>query len=80
MESLDEFPSALRDDTVYPWDAPEPVLWPFGPRSGEPLTNFSSRALVRMRGEVERKNGKLGHYWDRLLQEIDRVLYAREGL
>lgn len=64
-----------------PWetDESEPVLWPFGPRSGEPLTAFSSRALVRMRHQVEEKNGA-GSYFLPLLTAIDAVLFEREGL
>jgi len=79
VERLDEFPEALRDDTTYPWDAEEsPIYWPFGPRAGTPLGDFSSNALVRMHREVELKNGA-GHYFDPLLQEIERMLTERQG-
>jgi len=77
---LDDFPEALRDETVYPWeDSEEPVLWQFGERAGTPLEDFSSNALLRMRGEVERKNGK-GFYFAPLIQAIDDVLFERGGL
>ena len=79
MERLDEFPEALRDTETYPWDEEsEPVLWPFGPRSGTPLTEFSSNALLRMRGEVVKKNGR-GDYFAPLIFAIDTVLTERQG-
>jgi len=79
-ERLDEFPDALRDTTVYPWDETEaPICWPFGERAGEPLTAFSSNALLRMRREVEAKNGR-GSYFLPLIEAIDEVLLSREGL
>lgn len=79
-EELSDFPAAFKTPDVMPWDeTEEPVLWPFGPRSGEPLIAFSSTALVRMRGEVERKNGK-GSYFKPLLDAIDAVLFERQGL
>jgi len=80
VERLDEFPAALRDTETYPWDeAEEPICWPFGERAGTPLEDFSSNALLRMRGEVERKNGK-GSYFAPLIQAIDDVLFDRGGL
>ena len=63
-----------------PWDeTEEPICWPFGPRSGESLTAFSSAALLRMRRQVEEKNGA-GSYFLPLLTAIDGVLFEREGL
>ena len=56
------------------------ICWPFGERAGTPLHDFSSNALLRMRGEVERKNGEHGYYFDFLLAAIDEILYEREGL
>lgn len=62
-----------------PWeDSEEPICWPFGERAGTPLEDFSSNALLRMRGEVERKNGK-GSYFAPLILAIDAVLTERQG-
>jgi hypothetical protein len=78
-EELSDFPAALRDTETYPWEESEPpILWPFGNRAGTPLGDFSSTALVRMRGEVERRNGR-GSYFDFLLASVDEVLLARMG-
>ncbi len=81
MERLDEFPEQLRGEPeVMPWEETSaPVVWPFGTRAGTPLKDFSSNALLRMRGEVERKNGK-GSYFVPLLEAIEQVLRSREGL
>ena len=79
QEPLEAFPEALRDTETYPWEGEEPICWPFGARAGTPLEDFSSNALVRMRGEVERKNGK-GSYFAPLIQAIDEVLFERGGL
>ena len=79
-DGLDEFPDALRDTTVYPWEETDPpICWPFGERAGEPRTAFSSNALLRMRREVEAKNGR-GSYFLPLIEAIDEVLLSREGL
>lgn len=82
-EELSDFPAAFAKADPMPWDAEEetgePVLWPFGERAGTPLQDFSSNALLRMRGEVERKNGK-GSYFAPLIQAIDDVLFERGGL
>jgi len=80
-ERLDEYPEVFRRPDPMPWDsdAPVPVLWQFGERAGTPLTDFNSRALVRMRGEVERRNGK-GSYFAPLIQAIDDELFSRGGL
>jgi len=79
VERLDEFPDALIDGSDYPWEQEErTIIWPFGPRAGTLLTGFSSNALLRMRRQVERKNG-MGSYFLPLLQAIDKVLMSRMG-
>jgi len=79
-EELSDFPAAFAKADPMPWDLdqPEVVCWPFGERAGTPLQEFSSNALLRMRGEVERKNGK-GNYFAPLIAAIDAVLTERQG-
>src|SRR6266550_3326981 len=81
-EELSDFPAAFAKADPMPWDEPDDspgtILWPFGTSAGTPLEDFSSNALLRMRGEVERKNGK-GSYFAPLLQAIDAVLTERQG-
>jgi len=83
VERLDEYPEVFRRTDPMPWDEPDDsagtILWPFGERAGTPLQEFSSNALVRMRNEVELKNGR-GVYFKPLLDAIDAVLFEREGL
>ena len=76
-ERLDEFPDALRDTTVYPWEETDAdrVTW----IDGTPLGDFPSRTLLAHRRLLEKKNGAQGHYFDELILAIDDVLAARQG-
>ena len=78
-DDLSQYPDFGKPD-VMPWEGEqsEPVLWPFGPRAGTPLEDFSSNALVRMRAEVVKKNGR-GDYFAPLVLAIDNVLTERQG-
>ena len=82
-ESLDDFPAVFAKADPMPWDEPDDsartILWPFGERAGTPLQDFSSNALVRMRAEVVKKNGRRD-YFAPLIFAIDTVLTERQGL
>lgn len=82
-ERLDEFPEALKDDTVYPWDIPkdagEKYIWLWGLDYGKPLEDLDSRELVRKRAWLESQMGP-GRCYQGLIQEIDKVLTERGGL
>ena len=78
-ESLSDFPPALRDETVYPWESEPPseaaqTLW----ITGEPLGDFSSQTLLAHRRLLVKKQGK-GSYFMDLISAIDTVLTERGG-
>jgi hypothetical protein len=79
-ERLDEFPDALRDTTVYPWEETDPpICWQWGADKNRPLRDIASRELIRKQDWLRKKQGT-GTYFSEMLQAIEEILQEREGL
>ena len=77
-EGLDEMPMAFRGEPdKMPWDESDADRVPW--IDGTPLGSFSSKTLLAHRKLLVKKNGRLGHYFDDLIEAIDTVLTERGG-
>jgi hypothetical protein len=78
-DDLSEFPKALRDDTLMPWEAPivpaAGMIWQWGLDAGKALGAIESKELLRKRRWLEGRNGN----FERLIQAIDEELTSRGG-
>ena len=82
-ERLDEYPNFGEEEPL-PWepDYESLTICPFSNMKsfGKPLESLTSTQLLAVRREAERRNGKLGTYFQPLIEQVEAVLRERGGV